>query len=234
MNNSKSIALANTKDHIFLKVLLLLYPLPYRKHFENEMVLVFNDMYEEELQEYGKIRFIFWFSQAIDLLKSVFEQHEDFLRKYGVKKYTRNILHLNKYNILGVFFLLPFVSVFFIDVISRIVQGNLSHPNELVLHGLYNTPLYWFPILFTWVIIFPLLAFAVNVIPLVIKLLMKGRKFTNVLFIKENIVTIAISLTGIFVISLVTLHDFLPCLINSLLVHGGSNLGNIILVCRNA
>jgi hypothetical protein len=162
-------------NNTLLRILFLLYPLPYRKKFENEMLLVFNDMYQEELTEYGKIRTVFWLSQSVDLFKSIIEQHEEFARKYGFKKYIKNILHINKYNVLGVIFLLPFISMFLVDLSSRILQGDLTHPNTSILHGIYNTPLYWAPILFMWVILFPVLAVITNVIPLLLTLLKHGK-----------------------------------------------------------
>src|SRR6185437_14594929 len=105
-----------SKGYIFYKNLLLLYPQQYRKKFGHEMLTLFEDIYHETLVKSGKIGFTFWLSINFDIAKSAFEQHRQLLKKQGMKKYSQQTLHINKYNIIGGLLLLPFFSMFVIEV----------------------------------------------------------------------------------------------------------------------
>src|SRR5207248_2005156 len=101
--------------------------------------------------------------------KSVVEQHVYLMAKYGMKRYLQNTLHMNKYNIIGGILLLPFFIMMVIDTLARVIQGDLFHYNRSVYAFLSHTPLYWFPVLFTWTFLFPFLAIVLNLIPIVIQ-----------------------------------------------------------------
>jgi hypothetical protein len=234
MNQTEEIILSDIRKNLFLKTLLLCYPLPYRKRFENEMLFLFSDMYQEELRSYGKIRAMFWLNQTADITKSILQQHGEYLMKYGMKKYTKKVLHITKYNVLGFIFLLPFGIILFTDLAARILQGDMLHPNHSVLHGLYNSPFYWFPILFTWIFLFPIFSVIISFIPLIKNLLSKRRKFSAVTFLQNNSITITILSTAISVILLVKFHDFFPCFINQIRSLGISHISAIYTFCQNA
>src|SRR6185437_13165118 len=148
-------SIAFTKVNQIYKTLLLFYPAAYRKKFGSEMLITFEDLYQEQVLQNKKIGIGFWFSLILDIIQSAFAQHHDSLKKQGVKKYIHKTLHITTYNIIGAVLLLPFFSIFLIDILARIIQGDLTHYNRPVYALLSHSLLYWFPVLFTWVVLFP-------------------------------------------------------------------------------
>jgi hypothetical protein len=214
------------------ELLLLLYPTQYRKEYGREIELVFYDLYQEEIAKKGNAGFRFWFSQVGDILQSVIEQHKELVLKVGMKRYLQQTLHVNKYNVIGFLFLLPFLLMFTTDLISRIAQGDLTHYNRPVYHYLSQTPLYWTPVLFSIVVLFPLIAVTVNVIPL---LQQKKKRMFSLVYLRKNIITFIIILAGLGCIAIIKLHDFMPCMIHGLLKEAGLiNFSKVFAVCRNA
>ena len=61
--------------------------------------------------------------------------------------------------------MLPAFTVFMIDILGRIAQGDLTHYNRGIYNFLSHTPLYWTPVLFTWIIAFPAIAIILEIIP---------------------------------------------------------------------
>lgn len=210
---------------------MLLYPESYRRQFGNDTLSVFEALYREELVKNGSVSMRFWFVQLWDLTKSIITEHKDLIKKVGVKKYLKETFHITKYNIIGFFFLLPFLLLFTIDLLSRIAQGDLTHYNRPVYHYLSQTPLYAAPVLYTIIIVFPLLAIAFNVIPL---LLQKRKSFFSFVFMRKNILTLCIILAGIFCISIIKLHDFLPCMIHGVLRGGLLHFSKLFPYCQKA
>jgi hypothetical protein len=144
--------------------LLFFYPKQYRKKYEQEMRLLFQDMYQEELIKKGSISLTFWLAQFGDITKSVSEQHINMIQKQGMKKYLEQTLHINKYNVISGIFLLPVIFMTLVEIISRIAQGDLTHYNRPVYAFFSHTFLYWTPIPFIWVILFPLFAALISFI----------------------------------------------------------------------
>ena len=205
------------------KFLLAFYPKTYKQRFLEEMLLVLDDLKVDELKEKGKIGLGFWLFQFSDLSKSVVEENIDTMQKQGMKKYFR----LNNYNIIGGILVLPVFLVFLIDIFGRIAQGDLSHYNRTTYNFLSHTPLYWTPILFTWIILFPAIAIILNIIPL-----LQNRK--NRAFVKNNIITIGILAFGLFVLVLVKFHDFAPCFVHGIISRGFNDLPQILSYCSKA
>ncbi len=234
MINTKNETVINTKIQIFYKFLLMFYPESYRKRFSQEMLTVLQDMYQEELTRKGKAGFVFWISQTNDIIKSIMQQHVEVMIKKGMKKYLQNTLHIKMYNIIGLILLLPFITMFFLDFAGRLVQGNFYYPNQQLFQTLYRTPLYWFPILFTWVFIFPILAIVLNIIPLIRLLLAKKSRNSSIQFLIKNPITIAIICLGMVFIMFLSLHDFIPCFLKEVLNKGLGSLFIILSKCRNA
>lgn len=218
----------------YITFFLQLYPIPYRKKFGQEIYYVFQDVYNEELAKHGKVTGGFWILQAFDFIKSAGEQHVSLINKIGMKKYLNKSLHINRYNVIGFILLLPFLSVFLIDVISRIAQGDLTHYNRPVYTMLSHTLFYWTPILFIWVIVSPTLAVLINLIPLIQNLKKKHAEIKLFTFIRQNIVTLLIVAIGLGFIAIIKLHDFAPCVFHGTLKIGIGQLPHIISVCRNA
>src|SRR5579872_2524246 len=165
MHKTENLVIVSKAQKIF-QSLLLLYPEKYRKKFGQEMLLMFEDLYQEKFVKDGNVGVFFWLTISLDIIKNSFEQHGELIQKQGLRKYMQKTFRINKYNIIGFLLLLPFFSVFIIDLIARIAQGDLTHYNRPVYALLSHSLLYWFPVLFTWVIIFPALAVLFNVIPL--------------------------------------------------------------------
>ena len=151
-------AIVEERSDKFYEMLLLLYPEPYQEKFGREMLYAFQDMRAEERTKRGNAGIGFWSSILIDTLLSALHEHGEALRKEGMKKYFYQTLKLNNYNLVSLILLLPFFLVGCIDFMGRVVQGNLGHYNPATYAALSQTPLYWYPILFTWVILFPTLA----------------------------------------------------------------------------
>ena len=234
MNKTQELALTTIEKNNWFHVMLFFYPEPFRKKFGEEMLLFLSDVYQEELAKNGKVGISFWMTQGLDISKNIIEEHLNYLGKFGFKKYMKNVLHFNKYNALGIFFLLPFVSMFAIDLVTRLITGNLLRPNVQLLNGIYNSPLYWGPILFMWVILFPLLAVAINVIPLIKNTVKSKNGIWNSTFLKVNLVTLAIILLGLSWVLFLKVHDSVPCFINHIINQGFTDFGHTIKVCKKA
>ncbi len=230
MNETKSISIPGNVEGLF-NLLLFLYPAEYRQRFGREMRLVFSDMYIDELTKNGRPSLGFWLFQVMDMTTSIIGQHLDLLKKIGVKKYLRQELQVNKYNIVGGFLLLPIITMSVIDLFSRIAQGDLLHYNRASYVFLSHTFLYRTPVLFAWVILFPLLSSVINIIPLIINL---RKNASKLLFIKKNIISIFILSIGFFFVLLIRLHDFAPCVIHGIINIGVNQMPRIINFCKNA
>jgi len=231
-NTEKSVAVPIT--YIFFKSLLLLYPDTYRRKFEEEMVMTFEDMYQEKMLKDGETGIPFWFHIYMDIVANAFEQHWQLLRKQGLKKYTEQTLHINRYNIIGGLLLLPFFSVFLVDIIARIAQGDVTHYNRPVYSLLSHSLLYWFPVLFTWVILFPVLAVLINLFPLIKNILKKHGSVLRFDFIRQNIISLTLLTIGLGFLAIILLHDLGPCVVHGLLRFGFGKLPYILSFCRNA
>ncbi len=233
MHDSTRVPFVTNAVKIF-NVLLLFYPASYRKKYGNEVRLVFYEMYQEELQKKGRVSIEFWLFQVNDIAKSVIEQHIDEIRKKGVKIYLKQTLHINKYNVIGGILLFPIFTMTGLEIISRIVQGDLFHYNRPFYRLLSHSPLYWFPILFTWVILFPLLAIVVNLLPLLMDMRKRHVHILNVSFFKRHMFSLAILAIGALFFIAMQLHDFAPCFLIGLTKRGIGQIPSIISFCRGA
>ena len=219
----------------FYETLLLLYPEAYRNRFGVEMLYTFQDMRAEEQTKHGTTGVGFWSAIVIDTLLSALREHGEALRKEGMKKYLYQTLKLNNYNLVSLILLLPFLIMGCIDFAGRILQGDLGHYNPATYTALSQTPLYWYPILFTWVILFPVLAVVISLIPLAIN--SKKSSWRGIDYLKQNPVSVIIITVGILLLAAVKLHDFLPCMVHmvhTISLQGFGKLPTIISLCRKA
>jgi hypothetical protein len=230
MYETTHVSVSRNAERMFA-LLLRLYPEQYRRKFGNEMHLLFSEMYQEELSAKGSIGLGFWFSQFIDITKSVIEQHKELVLKIGMKKYLQQTLHISKYNVIGFIFLLPFLLMFATDLISRIAQGDLTHYNRPVYHYLSQTPLYWTPVLFSIVVVFPLIAVIINAIPL---LQQREKKVLSWVYLQKNSITLLLIAIGLGCIAIIKLHDFLPCMIHGILNGGLAHFTKMFPYCQRA
>src|SRR5579872_5644035 len=100
--------LTHTTADNFYHRLLRLYPPRYRQRFGSQMLYTFQDLYQAELQKNGQISLGFWLSTCYDTCQSAIREHFYAMNKSGFKSYW----HLNYYNLIGFFCLIPFVLIF--------------------------------------------------------------------------------------------------------------------------
>ena len=239
MYKTEKLSLSSTKENALYKTLLLFYPESYRKRFGQEMLIVFQDMYEEEIAKRGKAGIRFWILLLIDITENVMTQHFDMIRKYGVKNYLQQALHINRYNVIGVILLLPFILLLGSDFISRVIQGDLSHYNKTFYNSLSHTILYsqyraQAPLLWTILVFFPILAVILNLIPFVFSLRQHKKKLSVGTLLFTNPLAVIIMGTGFLFVVIAFGHDAIDCFVNHLFSNGLENIGRTISVCRNA
>jgi len=232
MYDTKENVLAFSKQDAFYKALLLLYPESYRDHFGQEMLFAFEDMYQEEVEKYGKIGLGFWISVFLDTVESVVTEHMNMMKKQGFKKY----LNINAYNVIGGILLLPFVLILGSDFIGRLVQGDFSHPNMGLAGFLSRSILYsgYDKLLWAILVFAPLLAAVLNLIPLASSLRGESNKLTFRKLLFTRPVSLLIVGMGLLFILIVAGHDAVPCFVNQLISKGFGNIWQTILVCKNA
>jgi len=230
-NISENTMVEEKSDRLY-EMLLLLYPEPYRKKFGREMLYTFQDMRDEERTKDGMVGIVFWSGILIDTLLSAFHEHKEVIRKDGMKKYLHQTLKLNNYNLVSLILLLPYFIMACIDFGGRILQGNLGHYNPATYAALSQTPLYWYPILFTWVILFPILAIVISLIPLAMN--SKKISWPDIAYLKQNPGSVILITVAVLLLAMVKLHDFLPCLVYNISMNGFGHLPSIISLCRKA
>jgi hypothetical protein len=232
MYNISENAMVEEKSDRLYEMLLLLYPEPYRIKFGREMLYTFRDMRDEERTKHGMAGVVFWSTILFDTLLSAVHEHREAIRKDGMKKYLHRTPKLNNYNLVSLILLLPFLLMAGIDLISRILQGDLFHYNRAAYAAVSQTPLYWYPILFTWVILFPILAIIISLIPLA----MNGKKMAwpGIAYLRQNPGSVILITVAALLLAMVKLHDFVPCLVHNISMNSFRNIPSIISLCRKA
>ena len=151
----------------------------------------------------------------------------------------RNTLHINKYNIAGVILLLPFIILFGIDFLGRLVQGDFTHYNKAFYNVVSHTILYnnyngQAPLLWTILVYSPILAAVLNLIPFIASLKQNKKKITaSALFFISPLALIIMSI-GLFCLLIVFGHDVIPCFVHGIISHGLGNIMPTIEVCKKA
>ena len=146
-----------------------------------------------------------------------------------MKKYLHQTLKLNNYNLVSLILLLPYFIMACIDFGGRILQGNLGHYNPATYAALSQTPLYWYPILFTWVILFPILAIVISLIPLAMN--SKKISWPDIAYLKQNPGSVILITVAVLLLAMVKLHDFVPCLVHNISMNSFRNLWEAALLC---
>lgn len=233
MHNTEIIA-KETQIEKIIDVLLLLYPEQYRKRFGKEMKIVFYDMYQEEVEKHGSVGIGFWISCISDCIKSVLEQHISEIQQNGMKKYMQQTLHINRYNVIGGIFLLPFMILLSLNVLGRILQGDLVHYNRAWYAAITHSILYKEPFIIKTIFIYaPVIAIIINVIPF-LRSLQTINKPTIYKLLFANLFSFIILGMGLFFLVIIYGHDVVPCMAHGLQIKGITNIQTIISVCRNA
>ncbi len=151
-----------------------------------------------------------------------------------MKKYLQQTLHFNIYNIVGGILLLPFLLLFTIDLISRIVQADLTHYNRPVYAFLSHTFIYYTPVLFSIAILFPTLAVLLNLIPVVQTIIKNRKTIKKFAFVRLNLLSIVLLIIGLGFLAIIKLHDFVPCMLHGLLRLTFDKFPQLVSFCRNA
>lgn len=151
-----------------------------------------------------------------------------------MKKYITKQIQFTMYNLISGVLLLPFFFIFAIDIIARIAQGDLVHYNRPVYTFLSHTPLYWTPILFSVVILFPTLALLLILISLFQNIIKKHTSLFSVTFVKQNMGSLILLVLALGFLAIIKLHDFAPCMLHGILIEGSNKIFHIFSVCRNA
>lgn len=226
MYDSESVV---TRHESLYKAFLYFYPESYQKRFGQEMVYAFRDLYQEEFVKYGKVGIGFWLTIFADTANGIITQHVDLMKKQGIKKY----FHITSYNIVGLLLLLPFITLFSLDIIGRLIQGDVTRYNRAWYAAITQSVLYKEPIILQMVFIFgPILAVLLNIIPIVISLQKtKNPTFSKLMYGNP----LAVILIGIGIVCLLIVygHDFFPCIVHGLLRFDVGKLPYIISYCNN-
>ena len=227
--------ISGVKAEQFYRTLLYMYPEIYRKRFGNEMLFVFQDLYQEESVKHGKAGIMFWFAIVTDIMQSAMLQHIILIQKNGIKNY----FHITIYNIIGAVFLLPFLMLFCIDFFGRLIQGNFTHYNKVTYNYISHTVLYstyngHASLLWTTLILAPCLAVVSNCIPVFAGVIRHKKKATIKTLFLTNPLAFVIIAIGAFCLLVVYGHDSIPCMMNRIYDHGFGNVGHMLSFCRNA
>jgi len=239
MTESLDLTLLSRKEFALYKLLLLFYPEAYRQRFGEEMLLVFQDMYAEELRTKGHVGVGFWISVVEDGIKSVLAEHIETLRKDGMKKYLQHTLHFNRYNLIGVGLLLPFTLLLGSDFLGRLIQGNFTRPNTAFYNYLSQTILYsefrgQVFLLWTLLVYAPLLAAVLNLIPFINFLKPSKRKLNTAQLLVVNPIGVGIVGLGLLFVAIAFGHDTIPCLVNHLFTQGLTTIWQTVQICAKA
>lgn len=199
----------------FYEVLLSLYPKDYRKAYGDEMKLLFHDVYSEELEKQGEISIGFWFHLTMDVCTSTINQHILLLSRIGLMKYAKQIFHINTYFVVGILLLLPFLTLFTVDGVDRLLTGG-----SYILLPLYNSPFWSVPVILTLIIVFPGIAVLLNTLSIVQAYRNGKHKVVSLSFLASQLPSFLILSLGFLAIVLLFGHDMIPCVFNRTLSHG--------------
>lgn len=230
MYDTKNTTVSATKATRVYQTLLALYPHDYQKRFGQEMSIVFHDLYQEELAKNGKVGVGFWLSLSMDTLSSAAKQHMALMQQQGIKNY----FHLSAYNSIGALLLLPFLTLLGLDLLGRLVQGDLTHYNRAWYQAITHSALYREPLLLQLVFVYgPMLAVILNLIPLAASFRTTKKRTLGRLFFANPLGVIVMGV-GFLCLFIVYGHDFAPCMVHGMFSHGFSSFSKLIAVCGNA
>lgn len=230
MYNTKNATVAATKATKVYQTLLALYPYAYHKRFGHEMQIVFHDLYQEELAKRGSVGVHFWFSVLGDVVQSAASEHIAMMKKQGIKNY----FHIRTSNVIGAVLLIPFLTLLGLDLLGRVVQGDLTHYNRAWYQAITHSVLYREPILIQVIFIFaPLLAVALNVVSLLSSLRTTKKPMIPALIL-TNPLSVIVTALGLFCLMVVYGHDVFPCMVHGIFSHGFGSFFKLVAVCGNA
>jgi hypothetical protein len=230
MHKTHDVTLSETTATRWYRLLLAVYPRGYQQRFGQEMLFTFHDLYQEELKKYDRVRIAFCVSLFRDALLSATAEHIVMIHKQGIKQY----FHITRYTIIGALLLVPFLTLLGLDVLGRLIQGDLAHYNKSWYAAITQSALYREPLMLQAIFIFaPLLAVVLNLIPILASLRAAKKPTVRTLFL-ANPLALGVSGLGLLCLFIIYGHDVVPCMVNGLFSHGFQTFFNLIAVCRNA
>jgi hypothetical protein len=218
------------------RVALLLYPERFRLRFGEQMQAAFEDLYVETRRQSGQPGAGFWLWLAKDTVRGAAGQHLAAIQEVGVLNHLRQTLHISGYTIGSAVLLLPFLFLFGIDFIGRLVQLDFSHPNR----ALYTSPFYTLPesgrtdVLWAIVVAAPVAAIALNCIPIAQFLKRSAWRVSPRRLLVCCAPALVVMIGAFGALGVTYGHDVAPCLANHLLANGLNDFGRTLSICRDA
>lgn len=219
---------ANTARRLY-RLLLCAYPLKHRREYGEQLDQLFGDLYRDEKAR-KHIGLSFWMRMISDTGQSAAVEHVAAIREEGMNTYLQNYLHLNRWNLIGAFLLLPIFTMAVIDTITRLAPAG----RNAIMENIYHSPLYYAPVLRTWVLVFPIIALILNALPLAVSVRKAEKGTSSLSLIRNNIATLIVFGAAACFLVVLKLHDFAPCVLHNLLKQGLSDIPGILGYCRNA
>ncbi|MBI3485526.1 hypothetical protein HY025_01125 [Candidatus Daviesbacteria bacterium] len=212
---------------LFYELLLSFYPRPYRNEYGGEMKLLFEDLYQEELEKKKDISLGFWIHLILDVIKSTLDQHFELLNKLGLVKYVKSVLGANGFIFLvSLILLLPFITLMSLDTSVFLLTGSRE-----LMKPFYNSP-FWGVLVLTVVLILPLITVLLNFLVVFQSVSKKHQHILTVSFISQNIFNLASLMLGLFAIFMLFGHDLFPCIVHQTFQKGLLNFIPNLNYCR--
>jgi hypothetical protein len=199
----------NTRFPIYTKFLTL-YPLEYRKHYEQEILQTTADLLNDAPNSLSKI--VVWLNVSIDLPFNIFKQQISYA---GGSMHTDTPTYVKRNGIIAGLMLVPFFVALLANGVDKVINN----------HTLYSSWLWRTPIIGLWVFFLPLMA-----------LLLAGTSYLKYLFgnytnrsFSKRIIDVFHSwpiiisgLVALSIIFVVFFHDTVQCWVqtpNHLVLH---------------
>jgi len=196
----------NRADRVYER-LLQVYPRAYRQRFGLEMRQVLRDIYREHT-EASRPAWLLWGRTLADLGMGAVTQHSEVIRsKMVMKQYFSNSANQKSF-LWGVALMVPAGLFFLFASMSSLL--NYSYLNNIKYKG---ATLYLF---LTCLIVLPLLAVTINILPLAHQVVQKKEGIISLAFIKRNFWTFAVMIVGLGWIAFLFGHDTVGCAVQYL------------------
>lgn len=182
--------------------LIQLYPKSYRDRFADPMLQTLADMLDNEVS--GARRAAIWIRTSAELPVGLIRQNAINL---GIATMDQMPRYIKQNGLIAGLLLLPFVLALIANWLDKLIYN----------HTLYNSWLWSYPLLLTWVLILPALALVIALSSYAVYLRQSNGTsfFRTILDIRRNwpVTTVGVMATGI--ILMVFFHDSIHCLIHN-------------------
>jgi len=207
----------NIKRKLF-KLLISVYPKPYRKHFEESMLQIFDDMqHDGSASDWFIVR---------DAAASIPMQYINYFEETMKTKF-QNIPAA----VAGAVLVLPFVALIVISMSAQLLKdmGVVTATSN----GIGQIIGSHIGIGIAIIVYLPLAAFLINLIALVWAGF-KDRELTVKQFVIGNALSIIVMFIGFGLALFLPFHDAIPCFVHGTLYGGLGNFPQLMRTCSNA